>query len=510
MYCAQSPETEYACLYCNLHVPSLSLTRMHLYIYTCPFLLVAILLNAVNRGGRHGFRQTEAPPAEVKKPTTRRRNRRSPAGHSRGRPPPSLADPIRCNAAGPIQRTPAPWPYIYEPVPATLSTTFHSHQMVPAADTDGHKQEQEPTAAVAGDLIPGLPDDLARECLERVAFEQLPAARRVSRGWKAEVESPAHHRFRRRRTLLALTQARPPLAGSGPARKYAADGYSFRLVLHDPAAGAWTPLPPLPGAGGLPLFCQLAAVGEGPAAKLLVLGGWDPETWAPTPAVHAYDFLTGAWRRGADMPGPPRSFFACAAVGGRVFVAGGHDAEKNALRSAAAYDAAADAWTALPEMARERDEPRGVRVAGRFFLVVGGYPTDAQGRFAGSAEAFDPATWSWGPVQERVIEDGACPRTCCAADDDAGSGRMYMVHDGCVLARDAGGGAWRTLARVPEDGRAAKAVVAVGDGRVVVLGAEQDVHVLSHGGATAAPSWTRAAAPPEFAGNVQAACCVHI
>ena len=93
---------------------------------------------------------------------------------------------------------------------------------------------------------------------------------------------------------------------------------------------------------------------------------------------------------------------------------------------------------------------------------------------------------------------------------------MYMLRDGHVMARDAGeGGSWRAVARVPEDRRAAAAeVAALGDGRVAVVGsachgAEQAVYVLSHGGA-AAPSWTRGAAPPEFTGHVQAACCVQI
>uniref|UniRef100_A0A0E0KIR4 Uncharacterized protein n=1 Tax=Oryza punctata TaxID=4537 RepID=A0A0E0KIR4_ORYPU len=102
------------------------------------------------------------------------------------------------------------------------------------------------------------------------------------------------------------------------------------------------------------------------------------------------------------MPGPRRSFFACAAVGRWVFVAGGHDEEKNALRSAVAYDADADAWVALPDMATERDEARDVCVGGRF-VVVGGYPTEAQGRFVGFAEAFDSTTWAWGPVQEHYL-----------------------------------------------------------------------------------------------------------
>ncbi|XP_062217296.1 F-box/kelch-repeat protein At1g80440-like [Phragmites australis] len=361
------------------------------------------------------------------------------------------------------------------------------------------------------DLIPGLPEDLARECLVRVGFEQLPVARCVSRKWKAEVESPFHHSLRRPRRLLAFAQARPPLADSGPAHKYAASAASsYRLVLHDPDAGTWATLPP-PLPGGLSLFCQLAAVGEGPGRKLVVLGGWDPETWAPTGAVYVYDFLAGCWRRGAEMPGPRRSFFACAAdaAGGRVFVAGGHDEEKNALRSAAAYDAEADTWVPLPDMARERDEARGLFVGGRF-LVLGGYPTEAQGRFAGSGEAFDAVAWSWGAVQESMLEEGACPRTCCAAPS-AARNRMYMLRDGQVVARELDGGAWRQVARVPEDGRAVTAVAAIGDGRVVVVGsachgAEQAVYVLSENEARL--SWARAPAPPEFAGHIQAACSV--
>jgi hypothetical protein len=371
------------------------------------------------------------------------------------------------------------------------------------------------------DLIPGLPEDVARECLLRVGFRQLPAARRTSRRWRAEVESPLYNRLRRAsglsRPLLALAQALPPLAASGPAHKYAASAAlsnSYRLVLHDPADGGWATLPPLPGGGGgLPLFCQLAAVACGGRRKLVVLGGWDPESWTPTDTVHVYDFLAGVWRRGAPMPGPRRSFFACAAAGGRVFVAGGHDEEKNALRSAAAYDAEADAWAALPDMALERDEARGVCIGGRF-VVVGGYPTEAQGRFTGTGEAFDVAAWAWDPVQDGMVEEGACPRTCCAAP--SAEGPMYMLRDGHLAARDSGG-AWRSVARVPEDGRAATAVVAMGDGRVAVVGAgrhggEQAVYVLSKEVGTngAAPSWARALAPPEFAGNVQAACCVEV
>ena len=242
-----------------------------------------------------------------------------------------------------------------------------------------------------GELIPGLPEEVARECLVRVGFDQLPVVRHISRQWKTEVESPDYHRQRRAeglaRPVLALVQAQPaaPAADddAGPAvdKHSTAAGSggpanSYRMVLLEPVEGRWAPLPPLPWPNeSLPLFCQVAAVdgagGQG-RKRLVVVGGWHPETWAPTDAVFVYDFLTGAWRRGAPMPGPRLSFFACAA--------GGHDDEKNALQSALAYDPDVDAWAQLPDMAEERDEPRGLCVAaggGGRFLVVGGYPTQA-------------------------------------------------------------------------------------------------------------------------------------
>ncbi|CAL5053560.1 unnamed protein product [Urochloa decumbens] len=381
-----------------------------------------------------------------------------------------------------------------------------------------------------GELIPGLPEEVARECLVRVGFDQLPVVRRISRQWKSEVESPYYHRLRRAegltRPVLALAQARPAAAAdddaaaaAGPAaHKHSSVGpaNSYRMVLLDPVEDRWAPLPAPPGpAESLPLFCQVAAVDGGGGARpgrkrLVVVGGWNPETWAPVDSVLVYDFLTGAWRRGAPMPGSRRSFFACAAVGGNVYVAGGHDEEKNALRSAMAYDPDADVWAQLPDMAEERDEPRGLCVGGRF-LVVGGYPTQAQGRFVGSAEAFDPAAAAWEPVREGLIEDGACPRTCCAAA--APAGRLYMLRDSNLMAREEGA-AWRTVAQVPEDARTAATVVAIPDGRVVVIGAgchggEQTVYVLREEAGKGA-SWERAATPSEFCGHVQASCTLEI
>ncbi|XP_072964338.1 F-box/kelch-repeat protein At1g80440 [Typha angustifolia] len=362
------------------------------------------------------------------------------------------------------------------------------------------------------DLIPGLPDEVARECLIRVPYDQFPSVRSVCRLWMQEVESSSYHRLRKSsgltRPVIALAQAEPALAQAGPAKKYSSSTTSYRLTLFDPATGTWDVLPAIPGLPhGLPLFCQLAAVGR----ELVVVGGWDPETWTASDRVYVYDFVSGAWRRGSPMPGPRRSFFACAASDAdrAVYVAGGHDEDKNALRSALAYNVVVDRWFPLPDMAMERDEPRGAFLGGRFH-VIGGYATDAQGQFGRSAEVFDASAWRWGPVEEGRLEEATCPRTCVVAGD----GRMYVCRAGHVTVSE--GAAWRVVAEMPEEARVASAVAAVGEGKVVVMGSGCDggthvVCVLEENKMNKEVTWTKKGAmPEEFSGHIQAACCVEI
>lgn len=362
------------------------------------------------------------------------------------------------------------------------------------------------------ELIPSLPEDIARQCLIRVPFHRFGPTRSVCKLWKQEIESPLFHRIRRltnlTRPIIVLAQAEPALSPSGPAHKYhAASTPSYRLAVFDPSTATWQSLPAIPGLdNGLPLFCRIAAV----CREVVVVGGWDPETWAPSDGVYIYDFATATWREGARMPGPRRSFFACAAEdsgsGRVVFVAGGHDEEKNALRSALAYDAAEDRWAPLPDMARERDECKGVFLRGRFH-VIGGYSTEHQGRFGRSAEAFDVATWRWGPAEEETLDADTCPRTCVAGPD----GRIYMCRRGHVAVLE--GNTWRAVVEVPEDASVAPALVTWQD-RLVLMGSG------SHGGAQVAyvleageegrMTWQKVVVPVEYSGHVQAACCVEI
>ncbi|GAB2216778.1 hypothetical protein Droror1_Dr00024557, partial [Drosera rotundifolia] len=179
-------------------------------------------------------------------------------------------------------------------------------------------------------IIPGLIDDIGHECLLWIPYDSFPL-----------VVSP----------IIILSQA----IGQGRARSGKGEDYlcpSYRLMISEPVTKVWKPMvPTIPGSkeGVLSMFCGVVGVGT----EIVVIGGWDPDTWAVSSAIHVFRFLNKKWRQGADLPELPRSFFGCAADGGVrgcVMPAGGHDAEKYAQRSAVMYDVAEDRWESLPDM----------------------------------------------------------------------------------------------------------------------------------------------------------------
>ncbi|KAF8027524.1 hypothetical protein BT93_E0430 [Corymbia citriodora subsp. variegata] len=355
------------------------------------------------------------------------------------------------------------------------------------------------------ELIPGLPDDVARECLIRVPYGGFSTVASTCKGWKSEIEQPQFRSHRmsagRSQTVVVMAQAVPdPTRKTGFSKL--SHGPVYRLTTFEPLSGCWGELPPPPGfAGGFPMFCQLAAAGS----DLVLIGGLDPVSWEASGAVYVYSFMTGEWRRGAEMPGARRSFFGCASDGDRVvLVAGGHDGEKNALRSALAYHVERDQWLSLPDMARERDECKAVFRRGKFH-VVGGYSTEMQGNFERSSEEFDPATWWWGPVREDLLAASTCPTTCVDGDGDDD---LYMCRDGEVLALR--GLAWRAVAKVPAD-VCGPAHVTKWQGKLLVIGSPrsggvQKVYMLD----TSSGSWISIESPEKFSGHVQAGSCLEI
>ncbi|KAK7349166.1 hypothetical protein VNO77_06316 [Canavalia gladiata] len=357
------------------------------------------------------------------------------------------------------------------------------------------------------ELITGLPEDLARDCLIRVSYQQFPTVASVCKGWKTEIQMPEFHRQRRSmghaQKVIVMAQARvePEKPGTGSTKRLMNPVYG--LSVFEPGTGNWSELPPPPEfISGLPMFCQLVGVGF----DLVLMGGLDPNSWKASNSVFIYNLLSAKWRRGADMPGGPRAFFACASDFERtVFVAGGHDDEKNALRSALAYDVAADAWVSLPDMTAERDECKAVFRRGKF-VVVGGYRTDMQGRFQRSAEAFDVATWNWDPVLEDFLDCATCPTTFVDGGD--GDQTLFMCCGGDLMAIR--GNRWQKMAMVPNEIRNVAYVGAL-DGALLLIGSsgygeEHTGFVFNVKNC----NWRKVESPDGFKGNVQNGCVLEI
>nr|GMC77639.1 F-box/kelch-repeat protein At1g80440-like [Ipomoea batatas] len=356
------------------------------------------------------------------------------------------------------------------------------------------------------DLLPGLPNDMGLECLIRVPYRNLSAVNSVCRGWKLEIQLPEFWRQRKAagfaRRVIAMAQARVEKTREPVSMKYAATPV-YRLTVFEPETGDWAELPPIPGfSNGLPMFCRVVGVGS----NLLVIGGWNPVTWEVSKAVYVYNFVYATWRRGADMPGCRRSFFACASDhNSTVFVAGGHDEEKNALRSAMAYDVAGDRWVPLPDMAMERDECKGIFHRGKFH-VIGGYDTAMQGRFGASAEAFNVSTWQWDEVQEDFLGTATCPRTCVDHDDD--DGYLYMCRDNNVVKQT--NSSWQVVTQLPSD-VSNVAYVTAWQGKMLVIGSSKfsephKAFILD----LSTYAWANVNMPENFSGHVQSGCCLEI
>ncbi|XP_004303369.1 PREDICTED: F-box/kelch-repeat protein At1g15670-like [Fragaria vesca subsp. vesca] len=266
------------------------------------------------------------------------------------------------------------------------------------------------------ELIPGFPQEIAYECLTRLHYSAHRVASRVCRRWGELIKSRDFYNHRKQSGLThkaaSLIQALPVRPGSKLAGPVV-----YGLSVFDPERGDWARVDPIPKyPEGLPLFCQVTS-SEG---KLVVMGGWDPASYQPVRDVFVYEFTTQRWSRGRDMP-EVRSFFAAGEFDGRVYVAGGHDVNKNALRSARVYDVRANEWSELSGMSEERDECEGI-VNGSEFWVVSGYGTDIQGGFVGSAEVYEIGSGRW-----RLVEDAwrasECPRSCVGIGMD---GKLFF------------------------------------------------------------------------------------
>ncbi|HEX6666461.1 MAG TPA: kelch repeat-containing protein [Solirubrobacterales bacterium] len=195
---------------------------------------------------------------------------------------------------------------------------------------------------------------------------------------------------------------------------------------YDPESDEWTELPSMVkprGAAGT------AVVGD----KLYVAGG-APRTFgvtaegAPYGTFEIYDFKTGRWSAGPDMP-VPRHHLVAAGLDGKLYVAGGRAGLLDTNNSVPPigefdrYDPETDKWERLPEMPFAAGYMGIAAAAGRIVIAGGENQThweDGGGWTTPSAWAFDPETNHWQRLPDLHIER----RGMGAA---AADGRVYVL-----------------------------------------------------------------------------------
>lgn len=110
--------------------------------------------------------------------------------------------------------------------------------------------------------------------------------------------------------------------------------------------------------------------------------------------VVVFDALKNQWSRASSMK-TPRSWFAAAVIGTKVYVAGGQG-NTRFLDSAEVYDSETDTWEALPTMGNVRSSCHGVVLDGQFWVIAGEYVRNHyDDHQKSSAEFYDAKTITW-------------------------------------------------------------------------------------------------------------------
>ena len=157
-----------------------------------------------------------------------------------------------------------------------------------------------------------------------------------------------------------------------------AQGVVDEVQVYDPATDrGWEARAPKPTAAYNVAACVL---GE----EIYVPGGSDGERHA-LGVLEVYRPATDSWRTARELPAP-RSGYALAAAGGRVYLFGGWDGARY-VADVWIYDPARDAWSRGTPMGQARGYLAAATVEERIY-VVGGY--DGVREYA-SCEVYDPA-----------------------------------------------------------------------------------------------------------------------
>jgi hypothetical protein len=128
-----------------------------------------------------------------------------------------------------------------------------------------------------------------------------------------------------------------------------------------------------------------------------------------------YDPATNSWSTAPQNMPIPRYHISCAAVGGKIYVFGGHDGT-TWRADTQIYDVANNTWSIGPSLPGGGRHGLRAAVIGKDIYVIGGY----NGGYVTWAHEFDTVTGTW-----RVIESMPTGRVYTSADTV--DGKIYVI-----------------------------------------------------------------------------------
>lgn len=237
------------------------------------------------------------------------------------------------------------------------------------------------------DLIPGLPEDLAKICLALVPRSHFPVMGAVSKRWMSFLESKELIAVRKEvGKLEEWVYVLTPEAGT--------KGSHWEIL--ECSGQTQSPLPRMPG---------LTKAGFGVVViggKLFVIAGYaaDHGKEYVSDEVYQYDSCLNRWTLLAKM-NVARCDFACAEVNGVIYVAGGFGPNGDNLSSVEVYDPEQNRWTLIESLRRPRWGCFGCSFEGKLFVMGGRSSfTIGNSRFV---DVYNPINHAWGEVKNGCV-----------------------------------------------------------------------------------------------------------
>jgi N-acetylneuraminic acid mutarotase len=183
--------------------------------------------------------------------------------------------------------------------------------------------------------------------------------------WNPETETA----WTVRASMPAGTQRGASVAGAIDGKIYVAGGLRNGAIadfgVYDPAQDMWSPLPALPAA-------RDHGCGAAIGGKLYVVGGRQAQITSIVPTVFEYT-PGGAWAERAAMP-TARGGTACGVIDDRLIVVGGEGntaANSGVFPQVESYDPGANTWTPLAPMTTPRHGMAAAAIGGRLYVPGG-------------------------------------------------------------------------------------------------------------------------------------------